>query len=212
LVGSGIGFVNGISIAKLKIEPFIVTLATMSIAQGLAILLRPYPGGYIPRSYARVLTGTLGSFPVPSILFAGVFIVAFIVLNKTAFGYYVYGIGGNEEVVKLSGVNTELVKVLIYTISGLAAAITGLFFAARMRSGDPLVGTPFCLDSIAAVVIGGTSFDGRGSIVGTIAGVFIITILSNIFNLMNVSLLYQSIFKGLILILAVAIYSIEKAK
>lgn len=209
-MGAGIGFANGISIAKLKIDPFIVTLATMSIAQGVALYYRPYPGGYIPRSYALWLTGNLGPLPVPGVLLASVCVLGFVLLHKRAFGRYVYALGNNEEVARLSGINVTGVKVFIYMISGVMSAVAGLFFAARMRSSDPLVGAPFTLDSIAAVVIGGSSFDGRGSIIGTIAGVFIITILSNILNLLNVSPLYQYIFKGLILIIAVAVYSVER--
>jgi len=209
--GAGIGFLNGFLVSKVGISPLIATLGMMALIQGVALQIRPYPGGYGPRSFGEVITGNLYSVPVPAIILVLVIVAAIIILRKTVLGNYIYATGGSEENARLAGINIDLVKIFAYTICGLIAVVAGLVLTGRIRSGDPLVGTSFPLDSITAVIVGGTPFaGGQGGVEGTIAGALIIAMLSNMLNLLNVSSFYQYIVKGLILITAVVIYSLRR--
>ncbi|MCD6574141.1 ABC transporter permease [Candidatus Aerophobetes bacterium] len=210
-VGAGIGFLNGFLVSKVKLSPLIATLGMMALVQGIALRVRPYPGGYVPRSFGDTITGNLFFIPVPAIILLLVVVAGIITLRKTILGNYIYATGGGEENARLAGININLVKISAYTICGLIAAVAGLVLTGRIRSGDPLVGTSFPLDSITAVIVGGTPFTGgQGGIEGTIAGALIIAMLSNMLNLLNVSSFYQYIVKGLILITAVVIYSLRR--
>lgn len=209
--GAGIGFLNGFLVSKVGLSPLIATLGMMALIQGVALQIRPYPGGYVPRSFGEVITGNLYSVPVPAIILVLVIVAAIIILRKTVLGNYIYATGGSEENARLAGINIDRVKIFAYTICGLIAVVAGLVLTGRIRSGDPLVGTSFPLDSITAVIVGGTPFaGGQGGVEGTIAGALIIAMLSNMLNLLNVSSFYQYIVKGLILITAVVIYSLRR--
>jgi ribose/xylose/arabinose/galactoside ABC-type transport system permease subunit len=213
LIGLLVGAANGLGVTWLRVSPFMMTLGTMSISQGIALQLRPQPGGLIPGEFAWLASGNVAGIPIPVIFFALVAAVGFIVLTSTRFGKHVYAVGGNEETTRLSGLPTDRIKFGVYAVSGFCAALGGIFLSSRIRSGDALIGTSFGLDSITAVVLGGTSlFGGRGSLLGTIAGVFIIASLSNIMNLVGVSTYFQYIFKGAILILAVSFYYLQRKK
>ncbi|MBC7189759.1 ABC transporter permease, partial [Candidatus Aerophobetes bacterium] len=210
LAGAGIGFLNGVLVSKIKLSPLIATLGMMALVQGVTLQIRPYPGGYVPRAFGDAITGTFLFIPVPAIIFIGVAVWGVIFLRKTALGGYIYATGGGEENARLAGINIDFVKIFSYTVCGLVAAIAGLVLTGRIRSGDPLVGTSFPLDSITAVIVGGTPFTGgQGGVEGTIAGALIIAMLSNMLNLLDVSSFYQYIVKGLILITAVVIYSLR---
>jgi len=209
--GAGIGLANGLLVSKAKLSPLIATLGMMALIQGIALQIRPYPGGYVPRNFGEVITGNLYFVPVPAIILILVFVAAIIILRKTVLGNYLYATGGSEENARLTGINIDLVKISAYTICGLIAVVAGLVLTGRIRSGDPLVGTSFPLDSITAVIVGGTPFaGGRGGVEGTIAGALIIAMLSNMLNLLDVPSFYQYIVKGLILITAVVIYSLRR--
>ena len=202
-----VGLLNGLGITRLHVSPFMMTLGTMSVAAGVALQLRPQPGGLIPAEFGWLASNQFLGIPVPIYLFALVVLVGGFVLKFTRFGKHIYAVGGNEETTRLSGLPTDRIKVGAYLVSGLCAAIAGVFLSSRIRSGDASIGTSFGLDSITAVVLGGTSlFGGKGSLAGTIAGVFIIASLSNIMNLIGVSTYYQYILKGGILIIAVSFY------
>jgi ribose/xylose/arabinose/galactoside ABC-type transport system permease subunit len=202
-----VGLLNGLGITRLHVSPFMMTLGTMSIAAGVALQLRPQPGGLIPAEFGWLAASQFLGIPVPIYLFALVILIGGFVLKFTRFGKHIYAVGGNEETTRLSGLPTDRIKVGAYLVSGLCAAIAGVFLSSRIRSGDASIGTSFGLDSITAVVLGGTSlFGGKGSLAGTIAGVFIIASLSNIMNLIGVSTYYQYILKGGILIIAVSFY------
>jgi len=210
-VGAGIGFLNGFLVSKVKLSPLIATLGMMALIQGVALQIRPYPGGYIPRSFGEIITGSLYFVPVPAIILVLIITAAIIILRKTVLGNYIYATGGSEENARLAGINIDRVKIFAYAICGFVAAVAGLVLTGRIRSGDPLVGTSFPLDSITAVIVGGTPFaGGQGGVEGTIAGALIIAMLSNMLNLLNVSSFYQYIVKGLILITAVVIYSLRR--
>jgi ribose transport system permease protein len=208
LVGALIGAVNAAVIISRGVAPFIVTLAMMTIASGLALTIcNGRPIGGISGIYAWFGSGFLGPVPVLAIIMLAVFAVGGFALWLTPYGREVYAVGGNEEAARLSGISTNRVKLVTYTISGLSAALGGLIFSARVTVGDPWAGRGVELDAIAAVVIGGTSlFGGVGTIWGTFLGTLIIAMINNLLNLLNVSSYTQGIAKGLVILVAVALY------
>jgi len=206
-VGVVIGLFNGYCVAYLRMPPIIVTLATMGIARGIALI---YTGGYpidgLPDSFAFLGGGVLAGIKVPILIMLATYLVAYVLLNMAPFGRYVYAIGGNEEATRLSGVRVSRYKLLVYALSGLTAAIAGIVQAARVTSGQPGVGVGFELDAIAAVVMGGTSIaGGRGAIVGTLVGALLLGVLNNGLNMIGVSPYLQLIIKGGIVLLAIFI-------
>jgi ribose/xylose/arabinose/galactoside ABC-type transport system permease subunit len=207
-----VGFINGMVISKTGVHPLIVTLGMMSVVQGGILLYTKAPVGSVPISFDFLAWGNVWKVPFP-IIFLGAFgAISIVVLKRTIFGRYVYATGGNEEVARLSGIKTGKTKVIVYMISSFSGALTGIFLASRMGMGDPLVGERYMLDSIIPVLIGGTRLTGgRGGVGGTIAGVFIFSILSNILNLLDVSAYWQWIVQGLVVIISVSFYVRQKA-
>ena len=205
IVGILVGFVNGFLIAKGKLQAFIATLATMTIFRGLTLVFtNGTPISKLPESFLNIGNAKLGFIPIPVLITVVVAVISIYVLSQTRFGRYLYALGGNEESAKLSGINTDKIKMLTYVVSGFVSAIAGVIITSRIGSASPNAGTGFELDAIAAVVIGGTSLSGgEGKISGTIIGALIIGILNNGLNLMNVSPFYQSIVKGLVILIAV---------
>jgi len=210
-IGAGIGMLNGVIIAKGKLQPFIVTLATMTIFRGATLVFtdgKPISTGYEANAdlYSQIGNGYIGAIPIPIIIMVFVFAIGYYVLTQTSIGRYVYALGGNEDATKLSGVSTSKVKIFAYGISGFFAALAGIIITARLSSAQPTAGQGYELDAIAAVVLGGTSLaGGLGSIMGTVTGALIIGILNNALNLMNVSSYYQLLVKGLVILVAVLI-------
>ena len=204
-VGIVIGLINGLLISKGKLQAFIATLATMTIFRGATLVFTDgTPISKLPEKFVHIGNGKIGIIPVPVIITVIVFLIAVYVLTQTRFGRYLYALGGNEDSARLSGINTNKIKTLVYVISGFASSIAGVIIASRIGSASPNAGTGFELDAIAAVVIGGTSLaGGEGRITGTLIGALIIGVLNNGLNLMNVSPFYQSIVKGLVILLAV---------
>ena len=214
-IGMGIGAINGIGVALFRINPFIMTIGTMSIAQGISFLFREYPGGYVPLSYIKGITWSVGFIPVvPILLMVGAVIIGIVLFKKTRFGRYVYAVGGEEENAKAMGINVNFIKIFTFIVAALFATIGGLFMSARIASGDPFIGESFPLDSITAVVLRGVIIGGgRGILIGVVAGVFLMGILNNTLTLFNVSPYYQYIIKGILLIFAVAVtFRKEKRK
>lgn len=208
-VGALIGAINGGIIVWRQVAPFIVTLAMMGIALGTALTVADgKPIGGIDGTYAWLGAGRiLGQIPVPVVIMVATYLIGALILRYTPYGRSVYAIGGNEQASRLSGISVNRVKVITYTISGLCAALGAIIFSARVTVGDPWAGRGLELDAIAAVVIGGTSlFGGYGSVWGTFLGTLIITIVNNLLNLMNVSPYSQGIAKGLIILIAIALY------
>ncbi|MDO4273733.1 MAG: ABC transporter permease [Eubacteriales bacterium] len=199
------GVINGYLVAYVGFQPFIATLATMTIGRGVAKVYsdgKPY--AIKDPSFIGIGQGYILGIPVPIILLLIVCIIGLIVLNMTTFGRYVFAIGGNKNAAKLSGVRTRRVELFVYVISGICSGIVGLVLSARISSGQPTAGVGFELDAIAATAIGGTSMNGgMGSLRGTILGFLIIGLLSNSMNLMNINSFWQDIVKGLIIIIAV---------
>lgn len=207
LVGVLAGAVNGVGATFFGMQPFIMTLATMAIVGGIGLLISggtPIPFTSDNPLIALLGNGNIGGVPGPVIVFAFVAIVATLVLRYLPFGRFVYGVGGGLEAARLSGVRTARVLILVYAISGLCAAIGGVITTSRLFVGHPTAGSFITLDSIAAVVIGGTSLmGGRGGVIGTVAGVFLLAMVANLLNLLGVSPFNQQIAKGAIIVLAV---------
>ncbi|MBD7936255.1 MULTISPECIES: ABC transporter permease subunit [Cytobacillus] len=209
LAGALMGLVNGVIIAKGKVAPFIATLATMTIFRGLTLVYtegRPITGLSDAFSFQMIGKGYFLGVPFPVVTMLLAYLFLYFLLKKTTFGRGVYAIGGNEEAAKLSGLKVDRLKMGVYAISGLFAAVAGITLTSRLDSAQPTAGTSYELDAIAAVVLGGTSLSGgRGWIFGTLIGALIIGVLNNGLNLLNVSSFYQQVVKGGVILLAVLI-------
>ena len=204
-IGACLGLLNGVVITKGKVTPFVVTLGMMSIVRGLALIYsKGYPISGFGSSFRFIGAGYVFGIPIPIIIFIITVIIAYIVLEQTRLGRYIYAIGGNEETVKLSGINADLYKTIAYVLSGLTAALGAVVLTARLNAGEPIAGTGYELDVIASVVIGGTSLmGGRGSVWGTLIGALLIGTINNGMNLLGISSYYQLVVKGTIIIVAV---------
>lgn len=204
LVGAIIGLINGLVITFFRIPSFIMTLATTTVARGVALL---YTGGS-PISglgnFKLIGQGSIGPFPI-SVLILIVFVaLSWVLLNKTKFGRYVYAVGGNQRAALASGINPDRIVIKAFIFNGILCAVAGIVLMSRINSGQPAAGVGYEFDAITAVVVGGTSLmGGTGTITGTIIGSMIIGVINNILNLMNVSSYWQQIIKGLIIAIAV---------
>ena len=212
--GTACGIGNGALISWGGLPPFIVTLGTMSIARGAALLFtegRPVSG--FDASFRVLATGRVGFVPAPVIAMAIVYAAAHFVLTRTTFGRYVYAIGGNEEAARLSGVAVRFHKTMIYGVSGLMSAIAAVMLTARLNSAQPIAGINYELDAIAATVIGGTSLmGGEGTLGGTLVGALIMGVLRNGLNLLGVSSFLQQIVIGGVIVVAVLLDTVLKRK
>jgi len=201
-----IGLVNGVTITKGKLAPFIVTLGMMTIARGGALVISEgRPISNLSPSF-NAIGGTVFGIQIPVLIVLAVFLASLFVLNKTIFGRYVYAVGGNEEAARASGINMHRIKLYVYVLCGGLAGVAGIMQTARIETGQPNIGVGYELDAIAAVVIGGTSLSGgSGRMTGTIVGALIIGVINNGLDLLNVPSYYQQIIKGLIIIGALLI-------
>jgi ribose transport system permease protein len=206
--GALVGLGNGIIIAKLKIQPFIVTLAAMTITRGIVLIytnavpisLLKYP------DFAFFGQGYIGPIPFPIILMVFSYLLTFLLMRKTKFGRYVFAIGGNETATRIAGVPVDRYKILIYVFSGALVGLTAVMFTSRLLSGSPTIGVGFELTAITMVILGGTSFvGGQGTIWGTLVGAAILGVLANAMNLLNVSAFFQDLSTGVVILIAVII-------
>jgi ribose transport system permease protein len=222
LVGALCGTVSGLAITKLRVPPFIATLGMMMLLKGASLIItktRPIyfndVEGFDAISLGSALSDLIPGLPIPNgvlIMFL-VAIICAVILNKTALGRYTFALGSNEEAVRLSGVNVDRWKVIIYAFSGGICGIAGLLIASRLNSAQPALGQGYELDAIAAVVIGGTSLSGGvGTILGTIIGAFIMSVLINGLRIMSVAQEWQMVLTGLIIILAVYTDNLRRKK
>jgi ribose transport system permease protein len=208
-LGAALGAANGVVIAIGGVQPFIATLVGMTVLRGATLV---YTEGRPITTMSDPFWAVGGEYvfgiPVPVLIAALAFIVCWFVLSHMRFGRYVYAVGGNEQVTRLAGISVTRVKIAVYAVSGLLAALAGIILTARLESAQPTAGTAYELDAIAAVVLGGTSLmGGRGRIFGTLIGALIIGVLNNALNLMDVSSYYQMIAKGAVILLAVLVDS-----
>lgn len=205
LVGLVFGIFTGFFVAKMKVPPFIATLATMTIARGFAMV---YSDGRnitgVKDSYAFIGKGSIGFLPMPVLVFLIIVLIGIFLLRYTKFGRHVYAVGGNEQSAIVSGINAVKVKFACYVLSGLTSAIAAIVLSARIQTGQPAGGAGYELDAITAVAIGGTSLSGGvGSVIGTVVGMLIIGVMTNGLDLLNVSSYYQQVIKGVIILVAV---------
>lgn len=204
-----LGFINGVIIAKARIQPFIVTLGMMIAARGLTLALTDEKNVVIPKSvtdFTWLGQGELfGFLPVPIVAMVLVYAVFWLILNYTRFGRHVFAVGDNDEAARLMGLNINRVTVLVYTISGLLAGFAGVILASRLNNGSPVEGVGRELDAIAAVVVGGTLLTGgKGSVISTLYGVLLLGVIFNIFNLEGqISPWWQLVLRGGILLAVV---------
>ncbi len=220
--GAFSGFISGVLIAILKIPPFIATLGMMLLLKGLSLVIsgtKPIYFSDTPEFSSISQDSLIGYFlpelPIPNavlILFV-LAVVSSLILNKTVMGSYTFALGSNEEAVRLSGVNVNRWKIIIYSFSGAICGVAGLLIASRLNSAQPALGQGYELDAIAAVVIGGTSLaGGAGTILGTIIGAFIMSVLTNGLRIMSVAQEWQTVVTGVIIILAVYADILRKRK
>jgi ribose transport system permease protein len=208
LLGTIIGTINGVLIAKLRISPFLATFAMLYIARGLLMLFtinKPIRDFATPQ-FKFLAQGYLLGIPMPVWIALIVFLICLFLLNYTSFGRFVVAVGSNKEAAHLSGVSTDSIRIRVYALSGLLAAASGVLLTSRLTAVQPLMGTSYELDAIAAAVIGGTSmFGGKGSAVGVAIGAVILALVSNGLDLLAVNQFYRLIITGLIIIIAVGV-------
>ena len=204
-VGGLSGIVNGVLITYGRLPPFISTLGMMSVARGAARLItkgRPISG--FSESFRDLATAEVFNVPLPVLIMAGVYLVAYFVLARTKLGRYTYAMGGNEEAAILSGINVKAYKIAVYGLCGMLSGLAAIILTARLNSAGPNAGIMYELDAIAATVIGGTSLmGGEGTITGTLIGALIMGVLRNGLNLLGISSYIQDIVIGAVIILAV---------
>jgi ribose transport system permease protein len=205
--GLACGLVNGVLVSAGGLPPFIVTLGMMSVARGAALVMtegRPVSG--FDAGFRALATGSVGFVPAPVALTIAVYVAGHIVLTQTAFGRYVYAIGGNEAATRFSGVSVRLHKAIIYGVCGMTSAVAAVILTARLDSAQPIAGMMYELDAIAATVIGGTSLmGGQGTLAGTLVGALIMGVLRNGLNLLGVSSFLQQIVIGAVIVGAVLV-------
>ena len=212
IIGAFVGFITGGVTAKLKLHSFLVTLALMTALRGLAQTLtngRPVAG--LPSSFGKVASATVGPVPLLVIYMIVLYAIFMYVMKYTAFGRSIYAVGSNQESARLSGINIEKVKTLVFILSGALCGIAGGLLTAKVRSGDPTCANAWEMDTIAGAIIGGTDMNGgEGKLGGTIIGLLFVGILANGMVLLGVSAYMQSVIKGLVIFMAVIINSIQK--
>lgn len=215
-VGVVIGLINGIGVAKFKINPFIMTLGMMFIIDGVSLIIRPSPGGIIPDSLKNILLYRIGDFalaPFLIIIVTGLF--GTYLLKKRALGRQIYAVGGDPKSAKMSGINVDKIKIIIFVLSSVFSAIAGIFIACRISSGNASAGASYLFDSFIVVFMGGTLVSGGvGEFSGTIAAALIIASLVNIIQFINISSWYHYIIKGVILVMVsgIQIYFLNKRR
>ncbi|MCF6463917.1 ABC transporter permease [Clostridium sp. Cult1] len=214
VVAMGVGLFNGYMISYLKINPFIVTLSTMSIIRGATVLItkgRPIYG--FPKAFTYLGSGTIGFLNYPILIAFFVTFIGVILLGKTRFGNYSIAMGCNEEALRRSGVNTNKYKIWIYILCGLCAGIAGLIISARLNTAEPLAGTGYEMDAIAAVVLGGTDMrGGRGSVSDTFIACLILGVINNGLRILSISSNYQQLLTGIIILVTVALSDYKQRK
>lgn len=210
LTGVVVGAVNGLGINMLKVPPLITTLCTSTALSGVALWILPMAGGKINRVFARFVYQKWTIVSMPLLIMLALFLIMRTVLYHTRTGVDIYAIGRDRRIASTMGVDARRTSIKTYLLCGLCAGLTGLLLACRMRVGDPTCGTAYSMDSITASVVGGASMAGGvGLLSGTIAGAFLIGMLSNIMNNLAVNQFYQYVLKGGLLVVAMIVYSIS---
>lgn len=206
-VGIAFGALNGVLAIKLHIAPIIVTLSMMLVLQGVAYLITGgYPITGMPELFTKIGQGYIGIVPIPVIIFIIFIVFGWIVMNKTYMGRHIYALGGNKEAARLAGINVNKLTIFIYAFTGFAASIAAIIMVGRTNASQPGAGSTYPFDCMTAACLGGISIaGGEGKISGVVVGVIILGILDNGLVLMGVNSNFQSVVKGLLLLVAVAI-------
>lgn len=209
VTGLLLGAFNGFVITRSKVHPFIVTLGTMTIGRGLALILsKGRPISNLSDEFNFIGGGQVLGIPMPIIILIVMFVLCSVILHKTVLGRYMYAVGGNEQAARASGISLNKVKMVVYTLCGALAGLAGIVLTSRITTGQPNAGAGFELDAIAAAIIGGTSTSGgTGTITGTLIGALLIGVISNGLDLLNVTSYYQQVVMGIIIIGAVVLDS-----
>ncbi|MCP4385294.1 MAG: ABC transporter permease [Hyphomicrobiales bacterium] len=211
-LGGAIGSINGMLSYYLRIHPLIVTLGMAAVLQGTTLLYSLAPAGSVPVEFEVFAYGRIFGLSVAGLVMVGLFVVVGVFLHRTRTGSAIYAVGGDPHAAHLLGISVPRVMMLVYGLSGAFAAFTGIYFVSRMGSGDPWRGEGFELASITPVVVGGTVLTGgKGGVLGTLLGVYLISLLNNLLNFLDISTFYQWIIQGLIIITAVAMH-VERSK
>ena len=212
LFGLMCGAVNGLLIAKLKLNAFIVTLATGEVFAGaILVLTKGYAINGIPEVFQVLGQGTIGPVPVPVAIMLAIFAILAWVTTNTPFGRSVFAVGGNREASRFAGLHSERIEIIVYAISGGAAALAGMMFVSRMNAGQPTIGASWLMPSITAAIIGGTSLSGGvGTMFGTLLGALFMALLGNGIVLMNVSSYWERVIIGLFVLIAVIVDLIRR--
>lgn len=211
-IGVAVGLTNGLIITKLRVNAFIATLGVALILRGILNASVDNFTGSVPPEFQALGYSSLGPVPYSVILLAVVVGLTWFLLRHTRLGHHIFAVGGGEEAARLSGIRSHRVIITTHVLVSLAAVLTGLFIVSRLRAGAPWVGPEgaYDLESIAAVVVGGTALaGGRGGVLGTLAGVFILALLDNVFNQLQVNSFVKDIVRGVIIIAAVALYALR---
>ncbi|CCK26937.1 monosaccharide ABC transporter membrane protein [Streptomyces davaonensis JCM 4913] len=205
-----VGLVNGLVITRLKVHAFIATLGVALIIRGILDDRYDGPAGSVPTSFQRLGYDRIGPIPVSALLWGGIAIAAILLLRRTTLGFRIYAVGGDPEVARLSGVRTDRIIVATHVLCSLCAGAAGLLLAARLGAGAPTVGTDggYDLESIAAVVLGGTALaGGRGGVAGTVGGVLVLAVLDSVFNQLEVNSFAKDVVRGVVIVAALAVYA-----
>lgn len=206
LIGVAAGAVNGIVVAYGRVEPLIATFCTLFIYTGLALIVRPQPGGFIAEDFATALTGNWGVLPYSVLLLAGGVVFVWLPVFRSRLGRFIVAIGDNADSAYASGVPVRRVRLSAYMLSGLFAALAGLFLAAETTSGDPGIGDVYTLNSLAAAVLGGVSLaGGRGGAAGPILGSILLSIILNLLSVVGISAFWQDFIEGALLIVILSL-------
>lgn len=212
LASAAIGLVNGLLVTKGGLQPIIATLATQTVFAGVALVILPGPGGDIPSALTKFLTRGVG-YAVPILFVLAFIVLAWIILNRTAFGRAIYAVGGNEQSAESAGIHVDSVKIKTFILAAVFAGVAGLYLSIYSTSGNPLLGEPYTQRSITAAVVGGALLTGgKGSAVGCVIGALILGIITNLLNLMNINTYYQFVLQGVLLILTLSISALRSRK
>lgn len=214
LLGGLLGLCNGVLVVQTGLHPFIITLGGLTIFRGVTLVIsdaRPVYG--FPAAFQKTVAGDVLGIPVPIIIALAVAVIFYIITTKTIFGRNLYAIGGNQDSAWLSGVNVKIHKMVVFSLSGMAAGVAGIVMIGRLGAAEPLAGQGFELYAIAAAIIGGTSFfGGKGRVLGVVVGAIIIGLINNSLNMLNVPTFYQQIVMGSLIILSVFLDKALSAK
>jgi ribose transport system permease protein len=207
ILGLGLGILNGIIITRLRVHSFLATLASSLVYSGLALLIT---NGFLisvgDPSFTVLGQGSIGPLPIAVVVFVAFFILATVLLHRTVLGRYIFAVGGNREAAELSGVRVDLVTIAAFAFSGLASGLAAAILVSRVASGEPQTGSDIPLNAIAAVILGGTSiYGGEGAVWRSVAGVFLLALIDNGFDLLSANPFYKYLVTGVVIVSAVAL-------